>query len=145
MTSFEVRCPHCSIGTDQHGQNIGGLVSSQDVGMVVRKDKTVLIARIGRCINLGGPRKDGSIAPPCERILSFEGTNEMDKYRITKNSVMNCLQHSRGNLFTLKELQQGFIRLSHESKPHDLGLHEVRDIPKDHNEAAEIDDTDIPF
>ena len=131
----DVRCPYCSIGVDHLGKNIGGLVASYNVGMVVH-GKTVLVAQIGRCINLGDPFNN---KPPCERVVFFKGTNEMDKYRITKTSIMNCLKDSRGNLFTLKELQQGFIKLTHLSKEHDLGLHDVKDIPKDHNESAETE------
>lgn len=125
MSEYNVRCPSCSVGVDANGANIGGLVS-QYVISCETPEGTVGVAKIARCINMGGFRQDGSVRPPCEKIHDeyFKLLPDGARLGLTKNNILNCCRNSRGYLFTLAELRKG-----------DRGLDSP--VPPDYNESAE--------
>ena len=128
---YSLRCKFCSIGVDSTGGNVGGLISQYIVACET-PDGTVAVARIARCINMGGFRPDNSKRPACEKIQPeyFKALPAMTKYGLTKEKILACCEKSRSYLFTLKELRQGWV-----------GERELpgrnTTPPPDHNESAE--------
>ncbi len=103
---YSLRCTACCIGTTATGGNIGGLISQYTIGCIT-PEGTLPIAKIARCINMGGPRADGSRRPACEKIHieHCKPLPAMSKYGISMQQIITACKDRRGNLFTLEELK----------------------------------------
>jgi len=106
---YSLRCQHCSIGVDDGGQNIGGLIARQRVTCQIGPGYSVHVATIGRCINDGHWLPTGEKSDPCHAIHSCEMELDGRKLNITEDGVLNCCKNSQGNHFYLGELKDGHI------------------------------------
>jgi hypothetical protein len=134
---FAVRCKYCSIGTDQYGGNIGAPLAAYTVSCQLESG-SIAVAEFARCINMGGFRDDESKREPCENIYNLKLLPIAFEYGLKKENILRCLKHSRGNFFTLKELQAGGISVL-------LIPKEITAPPPDFNESAEAYSENIPF
>ena len=91
---WAVRCQHCCIGVDETGHSIGSPIAAYRISCQVEPKKSVAVARLGRCINMA-----------CEQIYKLDLLPAARTYNISESSLRHCLANSRGNWFTLAELQ----------------------------------------
>jgi len=139
MEDYSIRCDACSTGVGEGGTNIGGLVAQYIVACET-PDGTFPVAKIGRCINIGGFRPDGSMRPSCEKIHDqyFKSMPDMDRLGLTKSNILACCKQSRGYVFTLGELKAGnrdLVGMAH--KQFKNAPPPLRPINRDFNESAE--------
>ena len=108
---YIVRCKFCSMGVDETGQNIGGLIASQHITCQVESGRSAHIATIQRCINNEHWRPDGSKTTACNRIAGIKIEPNGRRLNLSKEHILNCCRQSQGNHFTLNELQSGKITI----------------------------------
>jgi len=114
-----IRCPSCSVGVNESGQNVGGLIASQRVICQIEPGKSVLIATIGRCINDGQWLPNGKKSDGCNQITEIKVEFDGRRLNISEDNIRACCQRSQGNLFTLVELESGQVGVKddHTVKP----------------------------
>ena len=106
-----VRCRFCSVGVDESGQTIGGLIASQRVTCQMEPGRSIHVATIQRCINDEHWRPDGSKAPACNRIAKIEMEFDGRRLNLSEDNIRACCQQSQGNQFDLTELETGKINI----------------------------------
>ena len=106
-----IRCGFCSVGVNESGVNIGGLIASHRVTCQIAPGKSVLVATVGRCINDGQWQPDGKKSDPCGRIFEIKMEFDGRRLNLSEDNIRACCQQSQGNLFDLTELETGKINI----------------------------------
>jgi hypothetical protein len=133
------RCVKCSIGRNESGASIGGILGEYTARVLTESGKMDTIATFWRCSNGGGWDLDGKKEPPCEQVYNLKPLPIAHELGIHKMTLLRMINRSHGYLYTLKELRQGYMDTG--ELPGKQGIKETPGIsvkaPEDYNEAGE--------
>lgn len=139
------RCIKCSVGVSNDGRNIGAPIARRDISCQMAPGRSVLVATIGQCTKEMNEFRNGVLLPDCNALYNFKMEPDGLRLGLSKRNVLNCIRHSNGNNFELKELQCGqcvFVDSPETVKP-DITVKTEK--PYDPNQYTEQAIDDVPF